>query len=177
MSNNLEIERKYTITGLPEDLEKAKVVEIKQGYLLRGPVVRVRKANDKYILTYKSKLENQGTIVNVEEEFPLNEEGFYHLLEKADGMVIEKTRYKYPLPAECLPDQYKDVNLIAEIDVFHGAYEGLRFCEVEFPSVEVAESFKPVSWMKNNVSGVKLFSNGHLSAQTSYNKLEYDEYY
>lgn len=178
MADNLEIERKYTLKYLPEDLDKAKVIEIKQGYLLRGPVVRVRKANDDYILTYKSKLSKDDTIVNIEEEFPLDKAGFEHLAGKCDGIVIEKTRYKYPLEASVLPENLRgDKPLIAEIDVFHGVYEGLVFAEVEFPSIEAADAFIPPVWFYKNVSDVKLFSNGYMSAQKSFKKLDYDGYF
>lgn len=177
MDNNLEIERKFTIKYLPENLAEAKRVDIVQGYMLRKPVVRIRKANDDYILTYKSKLENQGTIVNIEEEFPLNEEGFYHLLEKCDGNIIEKTRYKYKLPNGMLKGiDDTDINLIAEIDVFGGYLKGLVFCEVEFPSKEIAEAFVMPEWFYKDVTESKMFSNGYLSSQKSFDILDYAKF-
>ena len=51
----MEIEKKFRIKRFPEGLEQYPCIEIEQGYLCRGPVVRIRKANEDYILTYKSK--------------------------------------------------------------------------------------------------------------------------
>ena len=51
----MEIERKYLIKKLPENLESYPCRHIEQGYLCTAPVVRIRKDNDKYELTYKSK--------------------------------------------------------------------------------------------------------------------------
>ena len=52
----MEIERKYLIDekNLPADLESCRSVLIEQGYLCRKPVVRIRRQDDDYILTYKS---------------------------------------------------------------------------------------------------------------------------
>ena len=51
----MEIERKFLIKELPNDLSEYPVHELEQGYLCTSPVVRVRKDNDRYELTYKSK--------------------------------------------------------------------------------------------------------------------------
>ena len=53
----LEIERKFLVKreNLPENLEQYPSKAIEQGYLCTEPVVRIRKSNDNYFLTYKSK--------------------------------------------------------------------------------------------------------------------------
>ena len=51
----MEIERKFLLKELPSDLENYPVRHLEQGYLCTGPVVRIRKDNDKYELTYKAK--------------------------------------------------------------------------------------------------------------------------
>ena len=66
---------------------------IEQGYLNTNPVVRIRRSNDDYILTYKGK----GMMVREEYNLPLNEEAFLHLKEKIDGRLIQKRRYLIPL--------------------------------------------------------------------------------
>ena len=50
----MEIERKFLIKKLPEDLSSYAFHDIEQGYLSREPVVRIRKEDDKYYLTYKA---------------------------------------------------------------------------------------------------------------------------
>ena len=48
----MEIERKYLLKELPE-LEKFEFHKIEQAYLCTGPVVRVRREDDSYYMTYK----------------------------------------------------------------------------------------------------------------------------
>ena len=52
----MEIERKFLISSVPEHLEQYKKRVIEQGYMCTGPVVRVRRDNDEYYLTYKSPM-------------------------------------------------------------------------------------------------------------------------
>ena len=88
----MEIERKFLIKKLPDNLTSYKARKIEQAYLCTDPVVRVRRDNDDYYLTYKSK----GMIVREEYNFPLTKEAYGHLLAKADGNIITKTRYEIP---------------------------------------------------------------------------------
>ena len=120
----MEIERKFLIKKLPDNLTSYKARKIEQAYLCTDPVVRVRRDNDDYYLTYKSK----GMIVREEYNFPLTKEAYGHLLAKADGNIITKTRYEIP---------EKD-NLTIELDVFEGKFDGLLLAEVEFASEEEA---------------------------------------
>ena len=45
----MEIERKYLIHHIPENLTVTETHHIEQGYLCTGPVVRIRKDNEDYI--------------------------------------------------------------------------------------------------------------------------------
>ena len=49
----MEIERKFLIKQLPEDLSSYENIHITQGYLSTEPVVRVREEGEAYVLTYK----------------------------------------------------------------------------------------------------------------------------
>ena len=51
----MEIERKFKVIKLPDNIEKYEKTEIEQGYLCIKPTVRIRKNNDKYTLNYKWK--------------------------------------------------------------------------------------------------------------------------
>ena len=51
----MEIERKYLISSVPFALSSYPCRKIEQGYLSTAPVVRIRRDNNDYILTYKSK--------------------------------------------------------------------------------------------------------------------------
>ena len=87
-----EIERKYLIHTIPFDLKEYAFHDIEQGYLCTEPVVRIRKQDDTYYLTYKSK----GLMVREEYNLPLTAEAYAHLREKADGKLITKRRYLIP---------------------------------------------------------------------------------
>jgi len=154
----MEIERKYEITVLPDDLSQYKQKKIEQGYLCHNPTIRIRKSNDNYILTYKSKFgieqQEQGApLINNEVELLLTKEAYQELKEKTDGNYIYKTRYLIPLEG----------GLTAELDVFDGKLSGLVFVEVEFPDEIAANEFVPPEWFGKELSSDKRFSNYHLS--------------
>ena len=142
----MEIERKFLIKQLPE-LDNYKYVDIEQGYLSTSPVVRIRKKNDSYILTYKGS----GLMEREEIEDALTEEAYKHLLAKIDGHPITKRRYLIPL------DKYT-----VELDVFEGHMKGLIMAEVEFPSVEEANGFVPPEWFGEDVTSDKRYHNSNM---------------
>ena len=76
----MEIERKFLVNKIPENLENYEKIEIEQGYLTNKPTIRIRKANGKYILTIKSKFgvskSDNGSIVNNEHELISLRRGF-----------------------------------------------------------------------------------------------------
>lgn len=145
----MEIERKFLIKKLPDNLTSYKARKIEQAYLCTDPVVRVRRDNDDYYLTYKSK----GMIVREEYNLPLTKESYGHLLAKADGNIITKTRYEIP---------EKD-NLTIEFDVFEGKFDGLLLAEVEFASEEEALAYIPPEWFGEDVSNSTKYHNSTLS--------------
>ena len=49
----MEIERKFLVTDLPFPLEQFPFHVIEQAYLCTEPVIRVRREDDTYYLTYK----------------------------------------------------------------------------------------------------------------------------
>lgn len=153
----MEIEKKFTLKEIPRDLDKYDKIEIEQGYLCTGPVVRIRKANDEYILTYKNKTgideKKINTKVHNEIELPLSEKAYMHLREKVDGKIIKKTRYLIPL----------NNGLKMELDVFHGYLKGLVFGEVEFASIEDATAFQMPDWFLADVSSDYRYRNTYLS--------------
>lgn len=146
----MEIERKYLIEEIPFSLEGLQKHEIEQAYLCTQPVVRVRKSDDEYYMTYKGK----GLLAREEYNLPLTEEAYYHLLEKADGHVLTKTRYLIPIEGTALT---------IELDVFSGDYEGLILAEVEFESVEEAEAFVAPEWFGEDVTLSGKYQNSRLS--------------
>ena len=143
-----EIERKFLVKELPANLEKYEFHELEQGYLNTAPVVRVRKEDETYYLTYKGK----GFIEREEYNLPLTEDAYLHLIEKADGKIISKRRYLIPFG-----------NYTIELDIFHEPFKPLIIAEVEFPSLEEANAFLPPDWFGEDVTGDYHYSNSYLS--------------
>lgn len=161
----MEIEKKYRINELPE-LSLFKSYEIEQGYLCRHPVLRIRRRDDEYIFTYKSKIKGapEALCVSDEIERPLTKEAYETLREKTEGYLIQKTRYLIPIKAQYRESTPGDPEeLVVELDVFHGRLEGLSFAEIEFPSEDVAIRFIVPQWLGEDVSGDRRYSNGYLS--------------
>ena len=80
----MEIERKYLITHPPKGYETHPSSLIEQAYLCTQPVIRIRKEDDQYYLTYKGK----GLLAREEHNLPLTKDAYLHLLPKADGIVL-----------------------------------------------------------------------------------------
>ena len=144
----MEIERKYLIKKLPEDLAQYPHMEMEQAYLCTEPVVRVRKEGEDYVLTYKSK----GLMVREEYNLPLDAKAYEHLKIKIDGRLIVKDRYM--LPYQGYP---------IELDVFGGDLTPLMLAEVEFPTEEEANSFTPPHWFGEDVTLCGTYHNSALS--------------
>ena len=145
----MEIERKYLIETLPEHLDSFDCRILEQGYLNTSPVVRIRRDNNKYELTYKSS----GLMSRQEYNLPLDQTSYEHLLSKIDGHLIQKKRYMIPL----------DSDLVAELDVFEGYLAPLMLVEVEFPTEEAANSFVPPEWFGDDVTFSGKYHNSYLS--------------
>jgi len=150
--DNMEIERKYLIKDIPFSLESFDVRIIEQGYLCTAPVVRIRKDNDKYELTYKSG----GLMKRREENLPLNQASYEHLVMKVDGRLIQKRRYMIPLDGE-------NTGLTVELDVFEGDLAPLVLAEVEFPDENAANAFVAPAWFGEDVTFCGLYHNSYLS--------------
>lgn len=146
---NIEIERKFLINEIPSDLDVYERIDMIQGYLNTNPVVRIRKENDDYVLTYKGS----GLLSHSEYNLPLDKESFNHLLKKCDGIIISKSRYKIPL----------ENSLVAELDIFKSDLSGLVLVEVEFKSIEEASNFTPPKWFGEDVTEDKRYHNSYIS--------------
>ena len=166
----MEIERKFTISRLPENLESYPCHIIEQAYLNTDPVVRIRREDDTFYLTYKGK----GLLAREEYNLPLNEASYYHLREKADGNVISKKRYVIPIlnpqfnmtqlsSTQISVDQ---VSLSVELDIFEPPFAPLIIAEVEFPDKETAEAFLPLDWFSQDVTNDPAYHNSNLSKRT-----------
>lgn len=149
----MEIERKFLVSVLPEDYDHHSSHQIEQAYLSTDPVVRIRKEDDQYYLTYKSR----GLLAREEYNLPLNQASYEHLLTKADGIVLTKQRFLIPLPG---------TSYTAELDIFSGHYKGLMLVEVEFETKEQANAFVPPEWFGKDVTFSGEYQNSRLASKS-----------
>ncbi len=147
----MEIERKYLIKEVPRDTDLVKSVLIEQAYLCRKPVIRVRKADDEYYMTYKGG----GMMAREEYNLPLNAEAYESLKKKAEGTVIRKRRF-------LIPYDFEGKTYTIELDRFESPNEGLWLAEVEFDSVNEAEGFLPPDWFGEEVTYDRKYHNSNM---------------
>ena len=147
-----EIERKFLVRKLPDDLATYPSTEISQGYLVstdEGLQVRLRKKADQYTLTYKRGIGN----VREEREVALTAEQFSTLWPATEGKRLIKTRYEIPLG-----------HRVVEIDLYGGRHEGLVVAEVEFEDEASAINFEAPDWLGDDVTGDPRYSNQLLAS-------------
>jgi len=146
----LEIERKFLIAGIPEDLERYKNEQILQGYLFISEdiEIRLRKKGDTYFQTIKigSGMKRNETEIN------LTKEQFESLWPLTEGKRLEKVRYEII---------YKDLNI--ELDLYKGSLEKLITAEVEFYSEIESNNFTPPTWFGPEVTNDSRYKNKNLA--------------
>lgn len=153
--NNMEIERKFLVKELPENLAQYEFKQIKQGYISTKPTIRIRQQDHTYILTVKGK----GAIQRQEFEMEIEKEQFDNLLNKVEGGYISKKRYIIPFVAE---QPLSEKNLIIELDIYEGDLQGFMNVEVEFSTIKDAILFEPPQWFGEEVTNDRRYSNASL---------------
>ena len=151
----MEIEKKYLLRSLPENLDSYPHSTISQGYLSTDPVLRIRQYGEKYILTIKSS----GLMERIEVEKPLSKEEYEEMSIMVKGNLISKERYLLPLA------DYPELKV--ELDIFGGIFEGLIVAEVEFPDIEKARSFVAPDYFSREVTDDPRYQNSSLSSMDS----------
>jgi CYTH domain-containing protein len=150
----MEIEQKFLVKYLPENLHQYECHRIEQAYLCSGITIRIRKIDEQYIFTYK-KPQISKNLVNINEEIELylDQKSYDHLSLKKDGFIVKKRRYIIPL----------QLGLKAELDIFEDRLNGLVIVEVEFSSEKEIFSFAKPDWFGENVSKRQEYTNSYLS--------------
>ncbi len=144
----MEIERKFRMEKLPEDLDRVPVQRIEQVYLCEDPILRVRRQDDDCFLTCKGA----GRLAHREYEIPLSSSAYEELKGRAEGCLIRKRRFLIPLPP-----------YTAELDVFEEPFDDMALAEIEFPTEEAARSFVPPDWFGEDVTADDRFRNNRIS--------------
>lgn len=144
----MEIERKFLIKQIPEDLGRYPHTPMEQAYISTEPVIRIRRSGEQYWLTCKGP----GLLKREEFELPLTETEYGALLVKTEGAPIVKDRYEIPLG-----------EFLIQLDVFQPPLAPLMMAEVEFPSEVEAVAFCPPNWFGREVTQDHCYTNAYLS--------------
>jgi len=144
----LEIERRFLVDKKKLVFPNSKKT-IQQAYLMvdEHQVLRVRKIEDDFFLTYKYKKTN---INRLEFEYPISNDDGDKLLSLSKNFIIEKDRYYYPAD-----------NHTWEIDVFYGKNNGLIIAEIELEDEN--EDIKIPDWITREISNEDKYLNFNLS--------------
>ena len=149
--NNLEIERKFLVTGPFKD-KAYDATRIQQGYIAsgRGRTVRVRVRGDKGYLTIKGPSNLAGR-ARFEWEKEISVSDAHELMRICEPGIIDKTRYLVKSP---------DGRHVWEVDEFYGENEGLVMAEIELDDED--ESYSKPDFIGREVTGDRRFYNSHL---------------
>ena len=152
-TTQIELERKFLIAKMPENLSQYKKQEIAQAYIAiddtLGTATRIRSKDGVYILNTKSPNPDGKGVIETEEF--VDKSAYDQALENNVGFVVTKTRHLIP---------YGDLTI--ELDVFHNKLEGLVFAEIEFPNETIADEFTPPDWLGKEVTDDKNYANKNL---------------
>ena len=151
--HNREIERKFLVQWLPDNLKRARHLTIEQSYLATesaGRQVRLRKTGKATSLTFKV---GRGSH-REEREVKVSPKQFATLWPGTAGRRLRKVRYEIPWG-----------DLLIEVDVYRGRHAGLVVAEVEFPDTASCRRFEPPWWFGREVTGEKRYSNVRLALQ------------
>jgi len=127
-----EIERRFLVAELPNNLETFPSVVLRTGYLTaeEGSYDRIRQEGK----TYERTIKTGGGMSHQESTTTLTKGEFEELW--TDIIVgVDKTRYRVPI-----------VGGVAELDIWHGKEEGVVTVDVEFDKEEDAHDFMAPEW-------------------------------
>lgn len=151
----MEIERKYLVTSdCYKELAVARY-HIRQGYISREKTgtVRVRITDDRAYLTIKGK-PAAGHFARYEWEKEIDVHDAEELMKLCQGTIIDKTRWI--VPAETVDN----LQLIWEVDEFHGKHEGLVVAEIELDNEE--QSFEIPDFIGDEVTHDSRYYNANM---------------
>lgn len=160
MAANIEIERKFLVTGKP-DRSPDKVHKIRQGYIARekGNTVRIRDKDGTFILCIKTATVGLG---RHELEYEISTEEGEILFDCLNHQPIIKTREVYDMG-----------DVVWEVDVFAGENSGLIVAEVELESEN--QYVELPDWIGPEVTGLSKFYNANIAnAPFSSWRISYD---
>lgn len=152
----LEIERKFIVTGVPNDVVVDKEYHILQNYLAVGnEEVRIRARLEKGVFDYTLTFKSGGDLVRTEVCNVIERKTYYQLLGLIPEDSIEKTRQVFEYNGHTLElDTFE--NKIMQSTLSH------KIVEIEFASVEDANNFVPPDWFGEEVTNDPRYKNKNI---------------
>lgn len=161
MAKELEIEKKYRVKRLPENLDGFEHKIIEQSYLNKGGApIRLRKfiQGDQIRCIFSKKAwVSEESFECIEYNIELPEYIYQELLHAKEGRTLRKTRYKIPLPNK----------LNVDLDIFHDFFEGVCVAEIEYQSIEQANNYKVPDWLGEEVTNSDKLANAYMATQAN----------
>lgn len=158
----IEIERKFKVDEkvIRQVItrEATQSIEIRQGYLAFSldAMVRVRTWDDQGFLTIKSGTKSDNPLICHEYEYEIP---YFEALELLDICASSLHKVRHIILTGPNNDRW-------EVDQFYGKLKGLYLAEFEHVDLERVENVAIPSWLTEEVTGDKLYSNFSLSLKS-----------
>ena len=161
MIPEIEIEKKYKVKKLPDNLEKFEHFTIEQSYLNKGGApIRLRKFikdNQIQCIFSKKVRKDNNSIEKIEYNIELSEELYQEFLKAKEGRTIIKTRYKIHL----------EDGVEMDLDIFHDFFEGMCIAEIEYKSISHMNNFKNLEWLEEIEEDSEKMSNLYMATKAT----------
>jgi CYTH domain-containing protein len=156
-----EIERKFIVKELPEDLHEYPSYAIHQYYISKNPEIRLRwtfnyKDGNKYYLTFKG----DGSLERTEYEVEVDQQQFIILHERT-LYEIHKTRYEYPYKWNLYGNSNLELKHTLYVDIYYD--NDLQIVEIEFESLRLADNFIYPDWFGEELTYDNSYKNKNLA--------------
>lgn len=162
MATEIEYEKTYLAGRLPEGLDLANSVLIRDTYIpqvANHAVLRLRAKNDQYVITKKTIMRGTDSSTMKEETIPLTASE-YAALKSCSNKDFVKRRYFITIEGR-----------LAEVDVFEEKLAGLVVIDFEFGSEEEKERFAMPEICLADVTQEEAIAGGFVAGK-SYSDIE-----
>ncbi|MCX6728814.1 MAG: hypothetical protein NTV39_03530 [Candidatus Saccharibacteria bacterium] len=174
MATEIEYEKTYLLKSLPDGIEKADSVLIRDVYIpdtARHPILRLRQKDDSYVITKKCPVTGTDSSIQYEHTIELEKDEF-EALAGCSKKDFVKRRYFMNLAGRS-----------AEVDIYHERLTGLAVIDFEFDNESEKDDFETPDFVLADVTQDESIAGGFLAGKSiedilpllskyGYNKLE-----
>lgn len=152
--DGFEIERKFLIKQIPEDIKNYPHKKIIQWYFKdkNNKKIRIRKSISDWKTEYIQAIKKWHWLIRKENEINLTKENFDSMRKNVWNRYLEKTRY-------LLPYSWKTI----ELDIYEGKLKWLMTADIEFKTPLESRKFIVPQWFDKEVTEDRKFTNANLA--------------